>query len=92
MTTILLWLLTNAEYQNFELLVFYLKELKECNAGSIIGYPLDDNKYFKNFHVFPRFMNGSLHFVGPVVSLDAAHVTSTRVATLYVASVLSGAN
>ena len=52
--------LTNAQQKNFELHVLYLKELKEKNVRSIIWNSLD-NKYFKNLHVFPRFMNGSLH-------------------------------
>ena len=83
---------TNAQLKNYELIIPYLEALKKCNVGSIIGYSRDDNKCIKDIHVFPGFMNESLQFVRPVVSLDGAHLKSAQKGTLYVASVLSGAN
>jgi hypothetical protein len=45
-----------------------------------------------NIHVFPGFMNESLSYVRPVLSLDAAHLKGVHKGTLYVASVLFSAN
>jgi hypothetical protein len=83
---------TNAQLKNYELIIPYLEALMKCNAGSEIGYSRDANNCIKDLHVFPGFMNESLQFVRPVVSLDAAHLKSAQKGTLYVASVLSGAN
>ena len=43
-------------------------------------------------HVFPGFMNESLLCVRPVVSPDAVHLKGMHKGTMYVASVMSGAN
>lgn len=82
----------NAQLKNFQLIIPYLETMKACNPGSVIGYTRDDDNCLRDVHVFPGFMNGALKFVRPVVSLDAAHLKSQHKGTLYVASVLSGAN
>ena len=43
-------------------------------------------------HVFPGFMNQSVSFVRPVVSLDDAHLKGVHKGTMYFESVMSGAN
>ena len=58
----------------------------------MIGYSRDDDKCMSSIHVFPGFMNESLSYVCPIVLLDAAHLKGVHKGTLYVASVLSGAN
>ena len=81
-----------AQVKNFELIVPYIEQLKKENTGSVIGCRRDDANHVTDIYVFPGFMNISLSFVRPVVSLDAAHLRSVHKGTLYVASVLSGAN
>ena len=78
--------------KNFELIIPYLDSLKKANPGSVIGYSRDEDKCMNSIHVFPGFMNESLSYVRPVVSLDAAHLKGVHKGTLYVASVLSGKN
>jgi hypothetical protein len=78
--------------KNFELIIPYLDALKKANAGSVIGYCCDDDKCMSSIHVFPGFMNKSLSYARPVVSLDAAHLKGELKGMLYVASVLPGAN
>ena len=78
--------------KNFELLPGYLEAMKQLNPESVIGYSHDSENCIKDLHVFPRFMNAALKFVRPVISLDAAHLKSRYKGTMYVASVLSGAN
>ena len=79
--------------KNFELIIPYIIEaLRNANAGLVTGYSRDDDKCMSSIHVFPGFMNESLSYVRPVVSLDAAHLKGVHKGTLYVASVLSGAN
>jgi hypothetical protein len=83
---------SQTQIKNFELIVPYLEEMKKNNTGSVIGYRRDDDNCIADIYIFPGFMNVSLSFVRPVVSLDAAHLKSVHKGTLYVASVLSGAN
>ena len=78
--------------KNFELIIPYLDALKKANTGSVIGYSWDDNKCMSSIHVFSGFMNKSLSYMRPVVSLDTAHLKGEYKGTLYVASVLSCTN
>ena len=79
--------------KNFELIIPYIDALRKGNAGWVIGYSQDYDKCMGSIHVFPAgFMNESLSYVPPVVSLDAAHLKGVHKGTLYVVSVLSGAN
>jgi hypothetical protein len=78
--------------KNVELIIPYIEALKKANEGSVIDLSWDSKKCLSNIHVFPGFMNESLSYVHPVVSLDAAHLQGVHKGTLYVASVLSGAN
>jgi hypothetical protein len=79
--------------KNFQLIIPYLQALKKANEGSVIGFSRDSEKHVTDVHVFPGFMNQSLSFVRPVVSVDApAHLKGVHKGTMYVASVMSGAN
>ena len=78
--------------KNCELIIPYIEALRKANAGSVIGYSRDDDKCMSSIHVFSGFMNESLSYVCPIVLLDAAHLKGVHKGTLYVASVLSGAN
>jgi Ulp1 protease family, C-terminal catalytic domain len=78
--------------KNFQLLIPYLEALKKANEGSVIGSSRDSEKHVTEVHVFPGFMNHALSFVRPVVSVDAAHLKGVHKGTMYVASVMSGAN
>ena len=78
---------------NFQLIGPYLEELARQNPGSVAGFDKDsDTNAIKSLHFFPNFMNESLQFVRPVISLDACHLKSLFLGTLYIASVLSGHN
>ena len=77
--------------KNFQLIIPYLEEMRKFNPLSVIGYTKDDA--FDNIidlHFFPAISNEILHFVRPVISLDAAHLRSKYKGILYIASVLSG--
>ena len=78
--------------KNFQLIIPYLQALKNANDASVIGFSRDSENRMTEIHVFPRFMNQSLSFVRAVVSLDAAHLKGVHKGTMYVASVMSGAN
>ena len=63
--------------KNFQLIIPYLEEMRKFNPLSVIGYMKDDA--FNNIidlHFFPAISNEILHFVRPVISLDAAHLRS----------------
>ena len=77
--------------KNFQLIVPYLEEMRKFNPLSVIGYTKDDA--FDNIidiRLFPPISDEILHFVRPVISLDAAHLRSEYKGMLYIASVLSG--
>ena len=78
--------------KNFQLIIPYLQALKKANDGSVVGFSRDSEKRMTDVHLFPGFMNQSLSFVRPVVSLDAAHLKGVHKGTMYVASIMSGAN
>ena len=79
--------------KNFQLINPYLQALKNANDGLVIGFSRNSqNCMTAEIHVFPGFMNKSLSFVHPLVSLNAAHLNGVYKGTMYVASVLSGAN
>ena len=72
-----------------------LKQLEKCKTADFCNWVhrrLTANDHITDIYIFPGFMNNSLPFVRPVVSLDAAHLRSVHRGTLYVASVLSSAN
>ena len=83
---------TREEKLGFQLLIPYLEQMKVVNPGSFIGYVRNEDATMKEFYVIPGFMNDSLQFVRPVISLDAAHLKSKHKGTLFVATALSGAN
>ncbi len=80
------------ERKNFELNVPYIEQLKKENPGSVFGCQSNDDHHITDIFVFPGCMKDLLLFVRPVVSLDAAHLRSAHKGTLYVTSILSGAN
>ena len=87
------WKQKYMQRKNFELIIPYIEALKKANApGSVIGFSWDADKCMSIIHVFPGFLNESLSYARPVVLLDAAHLRGVHKGTLYVASVLSGAN
>jgi len=81
-----------AAAKNFQAIIPFMNKLAAENPGSVIGYERDDEKRLNQVYFFPKFMNNILQFVRPVISLDAAHLKSAYKGTLFVASVLSGAN
>ena len=67
--------------KNFQLIIPYLQALKNANDGSVIGFTRDSQNHMTEIHVFPGFMNESLSFVRPVVSLNAAHLNDVHKGT-----------
>ena len=76
----------------FQLLIPYLEKFKEANAGSFVLYVHNEDLIMKFLCLFPSFMNDSLKFVRPIISLDAAHLKSKYKGTLLAATVLSATN
>ena len=73
--------------RSFQQMVLYLEEMKKCNPMSVIGCTKSTTNELVDVFLFPHFMNDALKFVRPVVSLDAAHLRSEWLGTLYIASV-----
>ena len=78
--------------KTFQLVKPYLEELKRANPGSMLGMTRLETSEIESIYFIPAFMNNSLKFVRPVISLDAAHLRSEFKGTLYIASTLTGAN
>ena len=60
--------------RSFQLVKPYLQELKRVNPGSVLGMTRLETFELESIYFIPAFMNNSLKFVGPVISLDAAHL------------------
>ena len=73
--------------RSFQQMVPYLEEMKKCNPMSVNGCTKSTTNELVDVFLFPHFMNDALKFVRPVVSLDAAHLRSEWLGTLYIASV-----
>ena len=79
--------------RSFQLVKPYLEELKRANPGSVLGMTRLETFELESIYFFIHgFMNNSLKFVRPVISIDAAHLRSKFKGTLYIASTLTGAN
>jgi hypothetical protein len=76
----------------FQLLIPYLEKFKEANAGLVVSYVQNEDLTMKSLCLFPSFMNDSLKFVRPIISLDASHLKSKYKGTLLAATVLSATN
>ena len=83
---------TLKQTKNFQLIIPYLQALKNANDASVIGFSCNSENRMTEIHVFPGFMNQSLAFVRPVMSLDAAPLKGVRKGMMYVASAMIGAN
>ena len=78
--------------RGFQLVIPYLEKFKEENPGSFVSYARNDDLTLKWLCIFPSFIDQSLKFVRPIISLDAAHLKSKYKGTLFVATVLSATN
>ena len=75
---------------SFQLIIPYLSKFEEMNPDSTVDYKLEieaDGNYLNRLFVCPGIMKTTLRHVRPVISLDAAHLKSEWMGTLYVASV-----
>ena len=79
-------------FRSFQLVKPYLEELKRANPGSVLGMTRLETFDLESIYFIPAFINNSLKFVRPVISLDAAHLRSEFKGLLYIASTLTGAN
>ena len=80
-----------ADVMNFQVIIPYLDERRECNPLSIAGYTRGtEDCNIIDLHFFPSIANDVLKTVRPVTSLDAAHLRSKYKGKLYIASVLLG--
>jgi uncharacterized protein Veg len=78
--------------KGFQLIIPYLDKIQKTNPGSVVGYTCNADNCLMEMFIVPGFMNRILQYVRPVISLDAAHLKSVYKGTIYIASVLSGAN
>jgi hypothetical protein len=74
---------------SYRLTIPYLKQLKLNNPRSEVHYVIIGHK-IKSLFVCPSFMDLSLRFVRPVMSLDATHLKCHHKGTLYLATVKTG--
>lgn len=76
--------------KNYQYIIPYLNAFKNENPGTVIDYERDDTKSIKNLFICPGVMNNKLKYVRPILSLDAAHLSSEHKGTLYLATIKSG--
>jgi hypothetical protein len=74
---------------SFQLIGPYLEEFEKLNPGSLAFMEADEEHCINRLFVCPHFMNNSVKYAKPVMSLDAAHMKSETRGTLYVASVVT---
>ena len=75
---------------SFQLIIPYLERLRRDNQGSrIIWEKYPDTERIRRLFLCPSFMNETVKFVIPVISLDGAHMDSRWKGTLLTASALS---
>jgi MULE transposase domain len=76
----------------YQLIIPYLEAFKKFNENSTIGYEKNLNGNMLRCFVCPGFMNTTLEYVVPVISLDACHLKGERKGTLYLATAQSGSH
>jgi hypothetical protein len=69
--------------ESYNLIIPYLKQFKELNEGAEVHYIVDDGR-IESLFLCPNFTDDSLHYVRPVLSLDAGHLKSKHKGTLYI--------
>ena len=62
--------------QSYELIIPYLKKIKENDNNALVDWRRDSDNCITNFFVCPGCSNDNLIQVRPVISLDAAHLKS----------------
>ena len=67
-----------------------MEEFQNKNPESAVFYERDSDKAITSLFICPAIMNNKLRFVRPVISLDAAHLSSENKGTLYLATIKSG--
>jgi hypothetical protein len=82
------------EKQSYELLIPYLEKFVLNNPNSTVDYAVDENSAIKYCFICHGSMNAKLHYVRPVISIDATFMKedNNRQWTLYMATVLSANN
>jgi len=75
--------------QSYQLIGPYLREFLDLNRGSTTAMERDVKNHMQRLFVCPGFIDTSMRYVRPVLSLDAAHLRSQWKGTLYVATVKS---
>jgi hypothetical protein len=77
--------------ESYNLTIPYLNQFMELNEGAEVHYVVEDGR-IESLFLCPNFINDSLHYVRPVMSLDAAHLKSKHKGALYQATVKTGLN
>ncbi len=78
--------------KNYQFIIPYLEEFQKKNPGTVIDYERNKEKALLKIFICPGIMNNKLKYVRPVISLDAAHLSSVEKGTLYLATIKSGNN
>ena len=76
--------------KSYQYIIPYIQSFRDNNPGTIIEYERDDNKAITKLFLCPGIMNTKLKYVRPILSLDAAHLSSEAKGTLYLATIKSG--
>ena len=62
--------------KSYQYIIPYIEAFRENNPGTIIDYDRDGNKCITKLFLCPGIMNNKLKYVRPILSLDAAHLSS----------------
>ena len=76
--------------KSYELIIPYLNEFKRLNPGSTAVYDVDENSAITKIFVCPGIMNNKLRYARPIMSVDAAHLSTENKGTLYLACIKTG--
>jgi hypothetical protein len=62
---------------SFKLIIPYLKLFQKLNVGSVVSYErVQGTNCISQCFLYPGIMENAMHFVQPVMSLDACHLKS----------------
>ena len=76
--------------KSYELIIPYLNEFKRLNPGSTAVYDVDENSAITKIFICPGIMNIKWRYALPIMSVDAAHLSTENKGTLYLACIKTG--
>jgi Transposase, Mutator family len=77
--------------ESFQYIISYLSQFQESNPDAAVYFKLVEDK-LESIFICPGFMNVSLRYVRPVMSLNATHLKSGSGGLMYLSTVKTGCN